>query len=104
MIIALLHSLCILLFAAVDAASLFGKVIEVNSGDVITIFNLNRPVRVSCSVSMRLRWTRRLAMSRGSIWRILFTTSQCWSSTRASLATSSLNGRVMLKASTLARK
>jgi endonuclease YncB( thermonuclease family) len=29
-----------------SAASLFGKVIEVNSGDVITIFNLNRPVRV----------------------------------------------------------
>ena len=28
------------------AASLYGKVIEVNSGDVITIFNLNRPVRV----------------------------------------------------------
>jgi endonuclease YncB( thermonuclease family) len=32
--------------ANVNAASLFGKVIEVNSGDVITIFNLNRPVRV----------------------------------------------------------
>ena len=32
--------------AAVNAASLVGKVIEVNSGDVITIFNLNRPVRV----------------------------------------------------------
>jgi len=31
---------------SVRAASLFGKVIEVNSGDVITIFNLNRPVRV----------------------------------------------------------
>src|SRR6476619_3246584 len=31
---------------AVNASSLFGKVIEVNSGDVITIFNLNRPVRV----------------------------------------------------------
>ena len=30
----------------VQAASLFGKVIEVNSGDVLTIFNLNRPVRV----------------------------------------------------------
>jgi len=37
--------LCIAV-AEVDAASLFGKVIEVNSGDVITIFNLNRPVRV----------------------------------------------------------
>lgn len=32
--------------AAVNAASLFGKVIEVNSGDVITIYNLNRRVRV----------------------------------------------------------
>ncbi len=32
--------------AAVEAASLFGKVIEVNSGDVITISNLNRPVRI----------------------------------------------------------
>lgn len=32
--------------AAVRGASLFGKVIEVNSGDVITVFNLNRPVRV----------------------------------------------------------
>ena len=32
--------------ANVRAASLYGKVIEVNSGDVITIFNLNRPVRV----------------------------------------------------------
>jgi micrococcal nuclease len=30
----------------VQAASLFGKVIEVNSGDVFTISNLNRPVRV----------------------------------------------------------
>jgi endonuclease YncB( thermonuclease family) len=41
--------LCAFLFtsaAAVRGASLFGKVIEVNSGDVITIFNLNRPVRV----------------------------------------------------------
>ena len=42
--------LCVLLVCwhsgAVRAASLFGKVIEVNSGDVITIFNLNRPVRV----------------------------------------------------------
>src|ERR1044071_3700207 len=33
-------------FVSADAASLFGKVIEVNSGDMITIFNLNRPVRV----------------------------------------------------------
>jgi len=31
---------------AVKASSLFGKVIAVNSGDVITIQNLNRPVRV----------------------------------------------------------
>ena len=37
--------LCIAV-ADVNAASLFGKVIEVNSGDVITVFNLNRPVRV----------------------------------------------------------
>ena len=33
-------------FVTADASSLYGKVIEVNSGDVITIFNLNRPVRV----------------------------------------------------------
>lgn len=46
--------MCLVLFcvfasvtgATVKAASLYGKVIEVNSGDVITIFNLNRPVRV----------------------------------------------------------
>ena len=41
--------LCVFLcnyIAVVNASSLFGKVIEVNSGDVITIFNLNRPVRV----------------------------------------------------------
>lgn len=38
---------CLLLSAAgVNAASLFGKVIEVSSGDVITIINLNRPVRI----------------------------------------------------------
>lgn len=30
----------------VNAASMFGRVIDVSSGDVITIFNLNRPVRV----------------------------------------------------------
>ena len=30
----------------VRAASLFGKVIEVNGGDTITVFNLNRPVKV----------------------------------------------------------
>ena len=34
------------LCADIRAASLSGKVIEVNSGDVITVFNLNRPVRV----------------------------------------------------------
>lgn len=28
------------------ASSLFGKVIEINDGDAITVFNLNRPVRV----------------------------------------------------------
>ena len=32
--------------ADIKAASLFGKVIDVSSGDVITVFNLNRPVRV----------------------------------------------------------
>ena len=40
---------CVLVAVAcvtVEAASLYGKVIEVNSGDVITIFNLNRPVRI----------------------------------------------------------
>jgi endonuclease YncB( thermonuclease family) len=45
---------CLVLFCAfvsltgvtANAASLYGKVIEVNSGDVITISNLNRPVRV----------------------------------------------------------
>jgi len=40
--------LCGVVFFACDvqAASFFGRVIEVQSGDVITIFNLNRPVRV----------------------------------------------------------
>ena len=33
-------------FVSADASSIYGKVIDVNSGDVITIFNLNRPVRV----------------------------------------------------------
>src|SRR5690242_18519345 len=31
---------------AAKASSIYGKVVEVNSGDVITISNLNRPVRV----------------------------------------------------------
>jgi endonuclease YncB( thermonuclease family) len=31
---------------SVEAATLFGRVIEVNNGDVITVFNLNRPVRI----------------------------------------------------------
>jgi endonuclease YncB( thermonuclease family) len=35
-----------LLSTNVEAATLFGRVIEINDGDVITIFNLNRPVRV----------------------------------------------------------
>ncbi|MCA1577658.1 MAG: thermonuclease family protein [Acidobacteria bacterium] len=30
----------------VEASTLFGRVIEVNDGDVITVFNLNRPVRI----------------------------------------------------------
>jgi endonuclease YncB( thermonuclease family) len=35
------------LFAtSVDASTLFGRVIEINDGDVITVFNLNRPVRI----------------------------------------------------------
>src|ERR1043165_3287737 len=48
----LAHFVCLVLFCAcvsgvtVKAASLYGKVIDVNSGDVITISNLNRPVRV----------------------------------------------------------
>ncbi len=29
-----------------EASTLFGRVIEVNDGDVITVFNLNRPVRI----------------------------------------------------------
>src|SRR6185437_9754551 len=29
-----------------EAATLFGRVIEINDGDVITVFNLNRPVRI----------------------------------------------------------
>ena len=29
-----------------SAATLFGRVVEVNDGDVITVFNLNRPVRI----------------------------------------------------------
>ena len=41
----LLLAICLIPFD-VQAASLFGKVVEVNSGDVLTIFNLNRPVRV----------------------------------------------------------
>ena len=41
----LLLAICLIPFD-VQAASLFGKVIEVNSGDVLTVFNLNRPVRV----------------------------------------------------------
>src|SRR4026209_413363 len=50
----LAHLVCLVLFCAlasvaaatVNAASLYGKVIDFNSGDVITISNLNRPVRV----------------------------------------------------------
>src|SRR5918911_4102712 len=29
-----------------EGATLFGRVVEVNDGDVITVFNLNRPVRI----------------------------------------------------------
>lgn len=34
------------LSTSVEAATLFGRVVEVNDGDVITVFNLNRPVRI----------------------------------------------------------
>jgi endonuclease YncB( thermonuclease family) len=35
------------LFAtSVEASTLFGRVVEINDGDVITVFNLNRPVRI----------------------------------------------------------
>jgi micrococcal nuclease len=42
--LALTVSLCAV--HGVKGASLFGKVIEINDGDAITIFNMNRPVRV----------------------------------------------------------
>ena len=45
LLIAAVAALCCLC-TEVKAASMFGKVIDVSSGDVITIFNLNRPVRV----------------------------------------------------------
>jgi endonuclease YncB( thermonuclease family) len=35
-----------LLSINVEASTLFGRVIEVNDGDVLTVFNLNRPVRI----------------------------------------------------------
>ena len=31
---------------SVEASTLFGRVVEINDGDVITVFNLNRPVRI----------------------------------------------------------
>ncbi|HVF23377.1 MAG TPA: thermonuclease family protein [Pyrinomonadaceae bacterium] len=34
------------LTGSAEASTLFGRVIEVNDGDVITVFNLNRPVRI----------------------------------------------------------
>src|SRR5215813_12723880 len=36
----------VFLFHNAEAATLFGRVIAVNDGDVITVFNLNRPVRI----------------------------------------------------------
>lgn len=42
----LLVFLFTLLSTTVEASTLFGRVIEVNDGDVITVFNLNRPVRI----------------------------------------------------------
>ena len=44
LILALVVSFC--LSCEIKAASLFGKVIEINGGDTLTVFNLNRPVRV----------------------------------------------------------
>ncbi|HXQ70480.1 MAG TPA: thermonuclease family protein, partial [Pyrinomonadaceae bacterium] len=38
--------LLLFLSTSVKASTLFGRVIEVNDGDVITVFNLNRPVRI----------------------------------------------------------
>ena len=38
--------LCLLFHLDAHASTLAGRVIEVNSGDVITIYNLNRPVRI----------------------------------------------------------
>jgi endonuclease YncB( thermonuclease family) len=35
-----------LVSGSVQASTLFGRVIEINDGDVITVFNLNRPVRI----------------------------------------------------------
>lgn len=44
----LVLALLVLVFLShnAEAATLFGRVIEVNDGDVITVFNLNRPVRI----------------------------------------------------------
>ena len=38
--------LLLFLSTSVEASTLSGRVIEVNDGDVITVFNLNRPVRI----------------------------------------------------------
>jgi endonuclease YncB( thermonuclease family) len=35
-----------LISSSVEASTLFGQVTEINGGDVITVFNLNRPVRI----------------------------------------------------------
>jgi len=42
------HAFLLIIFISANAAAatLFGRVIEVNDGDVITVFNLNRPVRI----------------------------------------------------------
>jgi micrococcal nuclease len=42
----LLIAICAVLAVPVGAASIFGKVIEVNGGDTITVLNQNRPVKV----------------------------------------------------------
>ena len=44
--IVLAFALVTFLSTGVAASTLFGRVIEVNDGDVITVFNLNRPVRI----------------------------------------------------------
>ena len=72
------------LFAtSVEASTLFGRVIEVNDGDVITVFNLNRPVRIKLLAVDAPEEARSLLTSRRNISRISFTTNRFWLSTGA---------------------